>query len=96
MPIVGPGCRNASARVRRLVGEPRHHRQRSRASRHHRDTVRAINDGVSAFGATQRTSAKVSFSSMTIPGRSLKRPSPERHRLLPSSRRSISEKAQSL
>jgi hypothetical protein len=32
MPIAGPGCRNASARVRRLVGEPRHHRQRSRAA----------------------------------------------------------------
>ena len=32
MPIVGPGCRNASARVRRLVDEPRHHRQRSPAA----------------------------------------------------------------
>ena len=49
MPIAGPGCRNASARVR-LVGEPRHHRQPSR-SRHHPDTVRAI---VSAFGPSRR------------------------------------------
>lgn len=48
MPIAGPGCRNASARVR-LVGEAALPRQRSRASRH-RDTVRG-NQQLSAFGA---------------------------------------------
>jgi hypothetical protein len=58
MPIAGPGCDAlppvlpSGRRATLLSGalDGRHH-HRERTSRRHRDRVRAINDGVSAFGA---------------------------------------------